>query len=376
MRGIPRPAPDLEGSSPQCRICLSSDEDGLGALVAPCNCSGSMRYVHVQCLRTWRRQGGWRRATKCPVCRAAYRDDVGQRSQVERLFLLCPVVSVAGAGTLLLRLLVPWLHCHLSGAVWMYVASPLMHRLDLWHTWEVRGGMARMVVRWLLGGALSLLLPAVADHVAVIACNDRPLVARASELALLFQLCSRFRFLTRAAYARSFEGTRIGILAKRRCSRAIAETLQQARGKRGHTPMPMFMGALMELNRRYRMEGPLMGFRDRLGTEAEARILQLLLRARMSTEVSMLLSDSERWVWWWPQVLLWYWAEQDVPATMLARATALVALLTTSAAPALASVGVSDIQAQAALFSALTLLCSAFRGARAVRLWALRLSVA
>ena len=38
---------------PQCRFCLEdADED---QLIAPCNCDGSHKFVHQECLREWRR---------------------------------------------------------------------------------------------------------------------------------------------------------------------------------------------------------------------------------------------------------------------------------------------------------------------------------
>lgn len=39
-----------------CRICLDEeDPSDLGAnpLITPCSCTGSMRYIHVQCVREW-----------------------------------------------------------------------------------------------------------------------------------------------------------------------------------------------------------------------------------------------------------------------------------------------------------------------------------
>ena len=38
--------------APSCRICFSGSENG--QLVSPCLCSGSMRFVHVECLTQWR----------------------------------------------------------------------------------------------------------------------------------------------------------------------------------------------------------------------------------------------------------------------------------------------------------------------------------
>ena len=35
-----------------CRICL--DEDDQKDLISPCNCAGSTKYVHRDCLENWR----------------------------------------------------------------------------------------------------------------------------------------------------------------------------------------------------------------------------------------------------------------------------------------------------------------------------------
>eukprot|EP01071_Lankesteria_metandrocarpae_P007698 Lankesteria_metandrocarpae@DN4758_c0_g1_i1.p1 len=41
-------------SLPTCRICLcEEDMPNVNPLIAPCECRGSMKYVHLQCLRTW-----------------------------------------------------------------------------------------------------------------------------------------------------------------------------------------------------------------------------------------------------------------------------------------------------------------------------------
>lgn len=77
------PSPPLPrgsaGEAPrQCRFCLeeeSADDAGRGdALVAPCACSGSQRYVHVSCLRRWQRANEVNRgkASVCCVCRQPY----------------------------------------------------------------------------------------------------------------------------------------------------------------------------------------------------------------------------------------------------------------------------------------------------------------
>jgi len=53
----------------QCRFCLEGAAEH--PLIAPCNCKGSARYVHLECLRAWQRHRP-SRALACPVCRARY----------------------------------------------------------------------------------------------------------------------------------------------------------------------------------------------------------------------------------------------------------------------------------------------------------------
>lgn len=40
------------GGPPACKICLSEEEPG-NPLLSPCNCTGSVRYVHLHCIREW-----------------------------------------------------------------------------------------------------------------------------------------------------------------------------------------------------------------------------------------------------------------------------------------------------------------------------------
>lgn len=36
-----------------CRICLGDDNDQENELICPCNCAGSMKDIHISCLREW-----------------------------------------------------------------------------------------------------------------------------------------------------------------------------------------------------------------------------------------------------------------------------------------------------------------------------------
>lgn len=43
-----------ESSVPICRICLCEEEDRSGnPLITPCKCAGTMKYIHIECLREW-----------------------------------------------------------------------------------------------------------------------------------------------------------------------------------------------------------------------------------------------------------------------------------------------------------------------------------
>lgn len=51
-----------------CRICMGEELDP-NRLRFPCNCDGSMRYVHSSCLAHWIRVSG---QTKCAICSSEF----------------------------------------------------------------------------------------------------------------------------------------------------------------------------------------------------------------------------------------------------------------------------------------------------------------
>ncbi|KAF9462137.1 hypothetical protein BDZ94DRAFT_1166369 [Collybia nuda] len=68
--------PDSPIDEKQCRICLDGQgsEDELGRLIRPCLCKGSISYVHIKCLQTWRTTSASNSAFfACPQCRYQYR---------------------------------------------------------------------------------------------------------------------------------------------------------------------------------------------------------------------------------------------------------------------------------------------------------------
>lgn len=36
-----------------CRICLGEDNFKDNPMISPCKCDGTMKYIHIECLREW-----------------------------------------------------------------------------------------------------------------------------------------------------------------------------------------------------------------------------------------------------------------------------------------------------------------------------------
>ena len=74
-------SPAEEDETPCCRICLEPAPNG----VAPCECSGTCRIVHVECLERWVVERG---SAGCEVCKAPYANealtDLGRKRIAER----------------------------------------------------------------------------------------------------------------------------------------------------------------------------------------------------------------------------------------------------------------------------------------------------
>lgn len=78
-----------EDNEPTCRICLvTKSEDISRPLIRPCKCSGSLSFVHIECLNQWRATSTQAQCT-CSVCQYAYR--------VQRTHLAEFVMSGRGA---------------------------------------------------------------------------------------------------------------------------------------------------------------------------------------------------------------------------------------------------------------------------------------
>jgi E3 ubiquitin-protein ligase DOA10 len=49
----PKESPRSQSGQIVCRICLSDDITSDNPLISPCKCSGTMKMIHIECLRSW-----------------------------------------------------------------------------------------------------------------------------------------------------------------------------------------------------------------------------------------------------------------------------------------------------------------------------------
>ncbi|WVF65304.1 hypothetical protein IAT40_000028 [Kwoniella sp. CBS 6097] len=109
-----------------CRICFTGpdedgDEDTMGRMISPCLCTGSMRYVHVNCLNAWRGTGTNAKAhMECPQCHYRYQL---RRTLVSGLATSRPILILSTGITFLSITLTVGQILHL-----MLNKSPAMHR--------------------------------------------------------------------------------------------------------------------------------------------------------------------------------------------------------------------------------------------------------
>eukprot|EP00931_Biecheleriopsis_adriatica_P011997 TRINITY_DN11309_c0_g1_i4.p1 TRINITY_DN11309_c0_g1~~TRINITY_DN11309_c0_g1_i4.p1 ORF type:complete len:950 (+),score=176.06 TRINITY_DN11309_c0_g1_i4:58-2850(+) len=71
---LPEEAPSSEmpgdDSQPSCRICFGGSE--CGPLISPCLCRGSVRYVHADCLNTWRTSSANPESSYASILRSSF----------------------------------------------------------------------------------------------------------------------------------------------------------------------------------------------------------------------------------------------------------------------------------------------------------------
>ena len=84
--------------APQCcKFCLGEENEENNPLINPCNCSGSMKYIHVLCLKNWMKSKITTRNFKflivycfknihCELCKANIPDKVKLNGEIINLF--------------------------------------------------------------------------------------------------------------------------------------------------------------------------------------------------------------------------------------------------------------------------------------------------
>lgn len=70
MRLSDEDSDENEGLPPQCYICYETGNED-NPLINPCQCAGSVKYVHLSCLSRWiQPEGSSTVNTHCPVCKS------------------------------------------------------------------------------------------------------------------------------------------------------------------------------------------------------------------------------------------------------------------------------------------------------------------
>ena len=111
-----------------CRIC--PEECGVSALIAPCDCTGSARFVHPQCLVRWQQRG---HLHMCEVCHAPWKHGLdpqtaepeSEEAAADIAAACAEAVRVDDAGALRRRLSAHMAHEH--GSALLVLAASLGH---------------------------------------------------------------------------------------------------------------------------------------------------------------------------------------------------------------------------------------------------------
>jgi hypothetical protein len=76
----------LESDEKNCRICLGEEEPD-NPIISPCKCTGSVQYIHLECLKEWLEGKKHKKETllvnsyiwrglECEICKNQYNDMV------------------------------------------------------------------------------------------------------------------------------------------------------------------------------------------------------------------------------------------------------------------------------------------------------------
>ena len=81
-----------------CRICLCEEEPE-NPIISPCECTGSVKYIHVNCIREWLEGKKHKKETQyvnsyiwrgleCEICKAPYKDTIKLPKSTKEVSLL------------------------------------------------------------------------------------------------------------------------------------------------------------------------------------------------------------------------------------------------------------------------------------------------
>jgi hypothetical protein len=104
--------PQVYEGEPYCRICYETAETLQNPLIEPCDCKGSLQYVHRKCLLRWAVLNEANPETMCHLCDAPYRgadvrsmERIPDESGVAIFILKYPLVLIAAIHYFLLLLI-------------------------------------------------------------------------------------------------------------------------------------------------------------------------------------------------------------------------------------------------------------------------------
>mmetsp|Transcript_9105 Transcript_9105/g.10274 ORF Transcript_9105/g.10274 Transcript_9105/m.10274 type:complete len:134 (-) Transcript_9105:213-614(-) len=68
---------DVSDSKPVCRICYSDEDESEGKLICPCECRGSIGFVHNYCIQRWAKIASINtsdsmESLRCELCHAVF----------------------------------------------------------------------------------------------------------------------------------------------------------------------------------------------------------------------------------------------------------------------------------------------------------------
>jgi hypothetical protein len=129
-----------------CRFCLDTKETKKNSLIEPCDCKGSIQFVHEKCLLRWRRMDPMRNADICLLCMTPYLllypgilETIPDTATISRMLLRFPILLwlTVNYGLLIQLSFQPGMNIADLFQGYQYVFQ-LLYFLFFWKEWKVR----------------------------------------------------------------------------------------------------------------------------------------------------------------------------------------------------------------------------------------------